>query len=456
MGSLFDDPRAARPGDTVPLPPARPAATPTQTAGAGPARPAARHGFPAALAGLLAALAVGVGVVIGHAAWQSSSVVAANGQVGAPSYPSLFGGPASGAGGAGSSSGGGSGSQSALPSASGGAAASSTGSGGPSNIAAIAAKVDPALVNITSTFGFQGAEGAGTGIVLTADGEILTNNHVIDGASSISVTDVGNGRTYQGTVVGYDTSKDIAVVQLANASGLATAKLGDSSTATIGEAIVAVGNAGGAGNTPSTAGGSITRLNRSITAGNEIDGSSEKLSGLIEVDAEVQPGDSGGPLVNGSGEVVGVDTAASAGFSFRSAGSQGYAIPINQALAIARQIESGTGSATIHVGPTALLGVLSSATNQGGGGRFGFDGGGGSTPAGAQIDGVTSGGAAEAAGLGQGDVITSLDGQAVDAPAALSRIIIGLKPGDRVSLGWTDVNGQSHTATVRLGTGPPA
>lgn len=450
MGSLFDDPRG-RPHDTVPMaPPPRP--TPAPAPPPAPA-PAPRRAFPAVLAGLLATLAVAVGVAIGHAAWQSSNVVTVGGQPGTPSYPSLFGGGSgAGTGGSGSSSGG-----SFSPNGTGGSSSSSsTNSGGPSNIEAIAAKVDPALVNITSMFGFQGAEGAGTGIVLTSNGEILTNNHVIDGASSISVTDVGNGKTYTGTVVGYDTSKDIAVVQLANASGLQTANLGDSSTAAIGQSIVAIGNAGGAGSTPSTAGGSITRLDRSITAGNEIDGSSEKLSGLIEVDADVQPGDSGGPLVNGSGQVIGVDTAASAGFSFQSSGSQGYAIPINQALAIAKQIESGTGSTTVHVGPTALLGVLSSAVgNRGGGGRFGFDAGGSSTP-GAQIDGVTSGGAAERAGLGQGDVITSLDGQAVDTPAALSRIIIGLKPGDSVSLAWTDVSGQSHTATVTLGTGPPA
>jgi S1-C subfamily serine protease len=444
MGSLFDDPRrrraAARPPDTVPMAP--PAAPP-------PAARARRH-FPPLVAGVLVALAVAVGVAIGHEAWRSSNLVASGG--GSPTaYPGLFG---SGGASANGPAFGGSGSRGGSSASSG---APSTGSGAPADVSAIAAKVDPGLVDITTTFGYQGAVGAGTGIVLTANGEILTNNHVIDGASSISVTDIGNGRTYKGTVVGYDPSKDVAVVQLQNASGLTTANLGDSSTAAVGQSIVAIGNAGGAGSTPSTAGGSITRLNRSITAGNEIDGSSEKLSGLIEVNADVQPGDSGGPLVNTSGEVIGMDTAASAGFSFEAAAvSQGYAIPINQALAIVKQIETGPGSSTLHIGPTALLGVLStgsSARGRGYGYGYGYGGGG---PAGALIEGVTRGGAAEQAGLSQGDLITSLDGQAIDQPAALSRVMVGLKPGDRVALAWTDSGGQSHTATVTLGTGPPA
>jgi S1-C subfamily serine protease len=419
---------------TRPLAPPAPPTPPPPAAG--------RLRLPAGIAGLFVTLAVVVGILIGHAAWSSSP------GSGSANPPSLFG------------------SAGVNPSApTGSGSTGSSGATGPSggstaNPQPVAAKVDPALVDINTTLGFQGAEGAGTGIVLTADGEILTNNHVIDGASSIRVTDVGNGRTYDGTVIGYDRSKDIAVVQLKNASGLATATLGDSSTAVVGQPVIAVGNAGGSGSTPTTAPGTITGLNRSITAANELDGTSERLTGLIEVDANVQPGDSGGSLVNGAGEVIGVDTAASAGFSFRTGTSQGYAIPINQALAIAKQIVSGQSSPTVHIGPTALLGVeTSSGGAQAGGGRFGFgygDGTGSSPTAGAVVVGVVDGGAAQHAGLANGDVITQVNGQSIGSPDALSRAITALKPGDSVAVGWTDAAGQSHTATVTLGTGPPA
>ncbi len=440
---LFDDhddtfSSARRPAPVRPSAPAtRPLAPPPPPR---PASDAGRLRLPAGLAGLFVTLAVVVGVLIGHAAWSSSP-----GSGAVVNSPSLFGAspPApTGSGSTGSSG-----------------ATGQTG-GSTATLQPIAAKVDPALVDINTTLGFQGAAGAGTGIVLTADGEILTNNHVIDGASSIKVTDVGNGRTYDGTVVGYDRSRDIAVVQLKNASGLATAKLGDSSTAAVGQSVLAIGNAGGSGSTPSTAPGTITALDRSITAANELDGTTERLTGLIEVDANVQPGDSGGSLVNAAGEVIGVDTAASAGFSFRTGTGQGYAVPINQALAIVREIVSGQSSSTVHIGPTALLGVETSSVGaQGRAGRFGYgyyDGNGSSPTAGAAVVGVADGGAAQRAGLVAGDVITQVNGQSIGSPDALSKAITALEPGNSATVGWTDSAGQSQTATVTLGTGPPA
>jgi S1-C subfamily serine protease len=314
-------------------------------------------------------------------------------------------------------------------------------------------------VDINSSFGYQGAQGAGTGIVLTSNGEILTNNHVINGATKISVTDVGNGKTYTANVVGYDDSGDIAVLQLQGASGLQTAKLGDSSAVAVGEGVVGIGNAGGTGGTPSYAGGSVTALNQTITASDELDGTGEQLSGLIEVNADIQPGDSGGSLVNSAGEVIGIDTAASNGFSFQSSGSQGYAIPINEALGVAHQIESGQGSSTVHVGATAFLGVEVSSGNQsnsGNGFSFGSGGSGGSSASGASISDVLSGGPAAQAGLASGDVITSLDGQSVDSPTSLSAVLVPHHPGDKVQVGWVDSSGQPHTTTVDLGSGPPA
>ena len=161
----------------------------------------------------------------------------------------------------------------------------------------------------------------GTGIVLTSNGEILTNNHVINGATSVSVTDIGNGKTYKATVVGYDVSQDIAVLQLSGASGLTTASTGDSSSVSVGDSVVALGNAGGVGGTPWVAAGSVTALNQSITASDESSGSSERLTGLIETNADIQAGDSGGPLVNSHGQVIAMDTAASATTSSAATGT---------------------------------------------------------------------------------------------------------------------------------------
>ncbi len=210
--------------------------------------------------------------------------------------------------------------------------------------AQIAAKTDPSLVDINTNLGLQGGAAAGTGQVLTSNGEILTNNHVIAGATSIKATDIGNGRTYTAKVVGYDQTKDIAVIQLQGASGLQTADLGNSSSAAVGQKVVALGNALGKGGTPSVVTGHITGLNASITAQDEGAATSENLTGLIHHNAPIQPGDSGGPLVNTYGQVVGINTAASSGFQFQSGATQAFAIPINEAMSIASQIVAGHSS----------------------------------------------------------------------------------------------------------------
>jgi len=194
----------------------------------------------------------------------------------------------------------------------------------------IAAKTDPGLVDIVSTLSYQQAEAAGTGQVLTSSGEVLTNNHVIDGATSIKATDIGNGHTYTAKVVGYDKTDDIAVLQLQGASGLATVSPGNSSQVTSGEQVVALGNAGGKGGTPSVAAGTITALNQSITASDDDGSSSEQLSGMLETNANIQPGDSGGPLVNTAGQVVGIDTAASTGTETPSGQSPSGQSPYGQ------------------------------------------------------------------------------------------------------------------------------
>ena len=322
----------------------------------------------------------------------------------------------------------------------------------------IASRVDPGLVDVISTLSYQGAKAYGTGIVLTSNGEILTNNHVVNGATSVSVIDIGNGKTYKATVVGYDESHDVAVLQLSGASGLTTASTGNSSTVKVGDSVVGLGNAGGQDGTPSVAAGSVTALNQSITASDEGSGSSEQLTGLIETNANIQAGDSGGPLVNAYGQVIGMDTAASSGFQFggsspfgdngssnssQNSGTQGFAIPINTALSIASQIEAGQASSTVHIGPTAFLGLEIASSSQ-------------QDSTGVALAGVASGTPAATAGLGQGDVITSLDGQSVSTGTDIQKILVGHHPGDKVSIGWTDAYGQSHTATVTLASGPTA
>jgi S1-C subfamily serine protease len=340
----------------------------------------------------------------------------------------------------------------------------------------IASRVDPAIVDVVSTDSLQGATAAGTGIVLTSTGEVLTNNHVVEGATSIKVTDVGNGKTYTAKVVGYDASDDVAVIQLQNASGLTTASLGDSSTVQSGDSVTALGNAEGKGGTPSVATGSVTALNQSITASDDSASTSEQLTGLIETNAPIQPGDSGGPLVNAYGEVVGMDTAASSSYQLQgqsSSATQAYSIPINKALSIAKQIEAGTTTSDIHIGATAFLGLeIGSSSSSSGSGFGGFGGANGSSgssglggfggqnsqsgTSGLTLAGTASGSAAAQAGLAEGDTVTAVGGQSVSTSEDVAHILVKYHPGDSISLSWVDASGASHTATVTLGSGPAA
>lgn len=395
----------------------------------------------AALGVVLAAIA---GVLIGHFLWSATSTVRVNPAAnrlgpfgfsrpgGAREYGGRYGaggglfGPggesASGAGengGAGEGSGT-SGSASAVPSA-------------------ITSKVDPALVDIDTDLGYEDGEAAGTGMVVSSSGEVITNNHVITGATKITATDIGNGTTYTAHVVGYDRSHDIAVLQLEGASGLKTVSFGNSSSLRVGESVVTIGNAGGTGGTPSAATGQVSALEESITAGDEVDGGQERLSGLIELQGDLQPGDSGGPLVNSSGEVLGMDTAASETFQFQSSANQGFAIPIDEVRTIADDIGEGQSSSTLHIGETGLLGV--DVQSQG--------------DEGAVVENVITGTPAASSGLAAEDVITALDGTAVSSPTALIELLLKEHPGDSVKVSWQTPAGAHESATITLASGPP-
>jgi S1-C subfamily serine protease len=334
----------------------------------------------------------------------------------------------------------------------------STGSG-PLNASSLAAKVDPGVVDVTSQLKYNDATAEGTGIVISPSGLVLTNNHVIDEATSISAQLVVSGKVYTASVVGYDSTDDVALLQLQNASGLKTVSLGNSSQVKIGQSVLAIGNAEGRGGLPSTAQGTIQALDRTIEASDSGADTSETLHGMLQTDAPIEEGDSGGPLVTSTGQVIGIDTAANTGDS--NFGSQtapattGFAIPINHAISIANQIAAGHASTTVHIGLGGFMGISVAdasqgcTTSSGSGNPFG---GGNTAPvnSGALICGVVPGTPASTAGLVEGDVITSVNGQTVSSANALTGLLAGDHPGDRVTIGYVDQNSQQQSTTVTL------
>ncbi|UDY34710.1 S1C family serine protease [Dermatobacter hominis] len=322
-----------------------------------------------------------------------------------------------------------------------------SGSGDTADADAVAQKVVPGVVNI-NVLSAQG-QGAGTGITLSSDGLVVTNNHVIRGATRIVVTDADTGERYEAKVVGTAKTKDLAVIQLQDAEGLDTVKIGDSDSVEVGDAVVALGNAGGQGGTPSVVTGNVVALGRSITASDESGSQAQRLNDLIQIDANIVPGDSGGPLANADGEVIGINAAASSTNEV-SSNDEGYAIPINAAMDIVEQIKAGKESDVVRIGARGVLGVsVASVADD----PFG-QGQGGAT-SGASVAAVADGSGAAEAGVTQGSTITAVDGTTIDSAEALTSALDGAKPGDEVELSWTDANGQSRTATVTLTEGPP-
>jgi S1-C subfamily serine protease len=296
------------------------------------------------------------------------------------------------------------------------------------------------IVVIETKLGYQDGTAAGTGMVLTSSGEVLTNNHVIRGATTIRIVVPNTGRTYSARVVGYDVADDVAVLQAVGASNMSTVTTTSAKLA-VGAAVAAIGNAGGTGRLTSAT-GAITRLGRSVVVDDD-QGGAVRLTGMIGVNATVVPGDSGGPLTNSAGEVIGMDTAGSAGATFRSTNAtQAYAIPITKALSIATKVVAGTATARIHIGDTAFMGVQITR---------GFRG---DHVAGAVIAGVTSGAPAAAAGLTPGDVITAVNGYHISSPTSLTSSLLTKKPGDSVTITYSDQSGASHSVKLELASGP--
>ncbi|MCU1405812.1 MAG: hypothetical protein JWQ43_2115 [Glaciihabitans sp.] len=314
---------------------------------------------------------------------------------------------------------------------------SSTGTATTTATPATDAQKEGVVTIVSSLYYSDTSKAAGTGVILTSNGEILTNNHVIDGATSIEVTVESTGKTYVANVVGVDATNDVALLQLVGASGL-TPSTTDDSTLSVGDEATSVGNAEGTGDLVAAA-GTITALEQSITVGNEYTGGSESLSNLIEIDADVVSGDSGGPLVDADGDVIGIVTAASSG----SANITGFAIPIETALDIVNVIKSGVESGTVKIGASAFLGIQLATANS-------------TTPTstGVPVGGVIAGTPAETAGLAAGDIITAIDGTNVSSADALSAAVATHDVGDSVTVTYTNAAGTSQTVTVTLMAGP--
>jgi S1-C subfamily serine protease len=271
----------------------------------------------------------------------------------------------------------------------------------------------------------------------------------VEGSTSIRVTLAGGSRSYAATVVGVAPAADVAVLRLEGASGLTSATLADSSRLSVGQPVVAIGNAFGQGGAPSVTQGTITALNQTITV-NTGGGRTQDMSGLIQSDAQISPGDSGGPLINSSGQVIGMITAGETQGRRQTTSSIGYSIPSNTALRFVNQIRSGQASPDVIIGQRGYLGVAVRNLDAATAGRFGL-----SITSGALVTGVASDSPAAQAGIAQTAVITAIDGAAIASADALGPAIRAHKPGERMQVSWLDQAG-SHSATVILIAGPAA
>jgi S1-C subfamily serine protease len=345
----------------------------------------------------------------------------------------------------------------------------------PLSDAAIRARIEPSVVDVVATLTYDDETASGTGFVIDArTGLILTNNHVIRDATSVTVRVPATGRTYPAGIVGVDVGADIAVLRISPVAGLVAAPLGDSAPVAVGAPVMSFGNQAGAGGSPAIAHGVITGTGRTIQADDGVAGFSETLHGMLATTARIEPGDSGGPLAGAAGTVIGVDTAAGTGGT-----NTGYAIPINTAMAAERQITARHPGHGISLGVGGFLGVVVGpgtehspvAQQQRERSRAAVDPTGATgciptqadvtTPvavapvsAGALVVGVLCGTGAATAGIGAGDVITAADGHQVKSPAALTAAMDAIRPGTVIPVTWVSTTGVRRTSRIRLGPAP--
>jgi S1-C subfamily serine protease len=364
----------------------------------------------------------------------------------------------------------------------------------------VTSKVSPGIVDVISQPSYQSGTLEGTGMILNSNGLVLTNNHVIQGTSSVQVKIANTGQTFKVQVIGTDATDDVALLKLIGAANLKTVPVGNSSSVQVGQSVVALGNADGQDGPPTVVTGKITNLNQSIKASDQGAGTTENLHGMLQTNAPIISGDSGGALANTAGQVIGMNTAAQSNIGGQGA-SMGFAIPINRALSIARQIAGGQASANIQIGLPPFLGVTVARSVSSSGGSsamtsphsqlnqlkqacssqqngFGGFGGGGSSSGcfssraclssnqlsvpssiaqvseGALVGGVLCNTPASTAGMTAGSVITAINGHAVTSPASLTQVLSPYHPGNTIPVTWVTPNGQRHTSPLKLAAGP--
>ena len=335
----------------------------------------------------------------------------------------------------------------------------------PQDIQAVLAKVEPAVVSIDSESGSSGGapggdvvQAAGSGMILTPDGEILTNNHVVAGATTVTVTLFGQSRALAAHVVGTDPGEDLALVQIDQVSGLPVVTFGDSSLTRVGDSVLAIGNALALAGGPSVTEGIVSAEDRSLSAQND-SGQLENLTGLLQTDAAINPGNSGGPLVNAQAQVVGMNTAVAASSSGNAPTQNiGFAIAVDSVKPRLAELRTGgTGGADgagangPELGPvanSAYIGVTLTAVTAAVKRQFHL------TPtSGALVTSIQSGSPAQGASLQVHDVIVQCDGATVASPDDLVAAIHPLKPGDQVML-VVDRGSSTITVDVTLGARP--
>ncbi len=314
----------------------------------------------------------------------------------------------------------------------------------PQDVQEVLAKVEPAVVSVDSQSNSGGSssggdfvQAAGSGMIITSGGEVLTNNHVVVGSTAVTVTLFGQTTALAAHVLGTDPGSDLALLQIDHASNLPTVTLGDSGQTRVGDSVLAIGNALALAGGPSVTEGIVSAVNRSLTAQND-SGQTEKLTGLLQTDAAINPGNSGGPLVDAQAQVVGMNTAV-ASSSTGNAPTQniGFAITVDTIKPLLPQLRqggtSGAGSPTVQPSPAsnaAYMGVTVGPV----------------TPAlrqqdhltpssGALVTSVQPGSPADKAALQVDDVIVSLNAATIQSPSDLTAAIHPLKPGDRVTVG---------------------
>lgn len=313
--------------------------------------------------------------------------------------------------------------------------------------AATVAKLDSAIVDINADTAAGGGQVSGTGMIITSNGEVLTNNHVIDDTVNIRAQIDGAGTVYQVKVIGYDAIDDVALVQLVGASNLPTVPIGNSSNLSVGNTITVLGNALGKGGTPAQVSGTVAQIGATITASDD-SGNTETLTSMIQVTAAIEPGDSGGPEVNSAGQVIGMTTAGQTSGNpnqQQTVSTTGFAIPINRAMQIVAEIQSGSGP-NIHIGLAALLGVGVQASQP-----VQPDCSASQAATGAWIGAITANSPAAGAGVAVCGRITSIGGRTVSNTGDLHNAMVNFAVGQSVTLTWLDASGVSHSARITLG-----